>query len=280
MSTKAPDSNITSTAWHARSAAHAVRDLDVDPLSGLSSGEAQRRLQRYAPNRLAEPPRQPRWQAFARQFQNLLIILLVVSALVSLCVSHEWESPVAIMLVVSLNATIGFIQESKAQASLDALRRMSVSTATARRDSSIVRLDANQLVPGDVVLVEGGHRVPADGRLLSAAPLEIQESMLTGEAQPSAKSASARHRWRATSPRTRASHPVRRCGVGLLGPPSGPRQATPPTRRLQRRRFPVRSRLFPNLDPRARRHRDRPSDRVSHRRPRRRRPVSATGRHR
>ncbi|HET6533618.1 MAG TPA: cation-translocating P-type ATPase [Actinoplanes sp.] len=182
----------TSTVmWHARPAADAVRELDVDPHRGLSTGEADRRRDRHGPNRLAEAPKEPRWRAFLRQFQDLLIIILLVAAVVSLVVSREWETPIAIALVVLLNATIGFVQESRAEASLEALRKLSVTTATVRRDGRIVRLDADELVPGDVVVLEAGDRAPADGRLLAATSLEIQESMLTGEAQPVAKSADA-----------------------------------------------------------------------------------------
>lgn len=188
MSAQAPE---LMPPWHARSAADAVRALQVDPAEGLSSTQVQRRMDRYGPNRLAEAPREPRWRGFLRQFQDLLIGILLIAAVVSLLVSREWETPVAIALVVLLNATIGFVQESKAEASLDALRRMSVTTARVRRDGRIGQVDAAELVPGDVVVVEAGDRIPADGRLLSATSLEIQESMLTGEAQPSAKSASA-----------------------------------------------------------------------------------------
>jgi Ca2+-transporting ATPase len=190
MPTRAPES-IAAAAWHARPAADAVRALDVDPATGLPSAEAQRRMGQHGPNRLADAPREPPWRAFLRQFQDLLIIILLIAAVVSLLISRQWETPIAIGVVVLLNATIGFVQESRAEASLDALRRMSVTTARVRRDERIVQLDAAELVPGDVVVVEAGDRVPADGRLLSATSLEVQESMLTGEAQPSAKSASA-----------------------------------------------------------------------------------------
>jgi Ca2+-transporting ATPase len=186
-----PPKSGTVTAWYARPVEDAVRDLDVDPAAGLSSAEAQRRLERYGPNRLAQAPKEPRWRAFLRQFQDLLIIILLIAAVVSLLVSREWETPIAIVVVVLLNATIGFVQESKAEASLEALRQMSVMRARLRRDGRIEAIDAGELVPGDVVVVEAGDRVPADGRLLSATSLEIQESMLTGEAQPSQKSASA-----------------------------------------------------------------------------------------
>jgi Ca2+-transporting ATPase len=190
MPTSPPEST-TATAWYAGPVDDAVRDLDVDPATGLSSAEARRRWDRYGPNRLAEAPKEPRWRAFLRQFQDLLIVILLIAAVVSLLVSREWETPIAIAVVVLLNATIGFVQESKAEASLEALRRMSVMRARLRRDGRIDAIDAGELVPGDIVVVEAGDRVPADGRLLSATSLEIQESMLTGEAQPSQKSASA-----------------------------------------------------------------------------------------
>jgi Ca2+-transporting ATPase len=181
----------TSGLWHARPAADVVRDLDVDPRSGLSAAEADRRRERHGRNRLAEAPKEPRWRAFLRQFQDLLIVILLVAAVVSLVVSREWETPIAIALVVLLNATIGYVQETKAEASLEALRKLNVTTATVRRDGRVLRLDADELVPGDVVVLEAGDRAPADGRLLVSASLEIQESMLTGEAQPAAKAADA-----------------------------------------------------------------------------------------
>jgi Ca2+-transporting ATPase len=175
--------------WHAVRADDAARRLDVDPGTGLSTAEAGRRLREHGPNLLAEAAREPRWRAFLRQFRDLLILILLVAAVVSLVVTREWETPVVIVLVVLLNATIGFVQESRAEASLEALKRMLVTTAAVRRDGRIIRLDAPDLVPGDVVVIEAGDRVPADGRLLSATSLEIQESSLTGEAQAVAKSA-------------------------------------------------------------------------------------------
>ncbi|MBO3749337.1 cation-translocating P-type ATPase [Streptosporangiaceae bacterium NEAU-GS5] len=186
-------SGITSatTPWHACPAADVVRELDVDPQRGLPSAEADRRRERHGPNRLAEAPKEPRWRAFARQFQDLLIVILLVAAIVSLLVSREWETPIAIALVVLLNATIGYVQEARAEASLEALRKLSVTTATVRRDRRILRLDAGEVVPGDVVVLEAGDRAPADGRLLASTSLHIQESMLTGESHPVAKSAVA-----------------------------------------------------------------------------------------
>jgi Ca2+-transporting ATPase len=98
------------TPWYARPSADAVRALDAVPAAGLTSAEAAGRLDRYGPNRLAEVAKVPRWRAFLRQFQDLLIIILLISAVVSLLVSREWETPIAIAVVVLLNATIGFVQ--------------------------------------------------------------------------------------------------------------------------------------------------------------------------
>jgi len=177
--------------WHVTSAEDTAERLDVDVREGLSAAEATRRLERDGPNQLAEATKEPRWRAFLRQFQDLLIIILLIAAVVSFVVTREWETPVVIALVVLLNATIGFVQESRAEASLDALKKMLVTTATVRRDGRMVNLDAAELVAGDVVSLQPGDRVPADGRLLTSTGLEVQESSLTGEAQPVGKSATA-----------------------------------------------------------------------------------------
>ena len=104
----AEPTTATSIAWHAAPAGDALEVLEVDAPAGLSSAEAARRLARYGANRLAEAPREPRWRAFLRQFQDLLILILLVAAVVSVVVSREWETPIAIAAVVLLNATIGF----------------------------------------------------------------------------------------------------------------------------------------------------------------------------
>jgi P-type Ca2+ transporter type 2C len=169
--------------WYASLASVAVRDLEVDPQVGLTAAEARRRLAEVGPNQLAEAPREPRRRAFLRQLKGLMITILLVAAVVGLLVSREWATPITIAVVVVLNATIGFVQESRAEASLDALRKMSTTTATVRRDGRAARVDAVEL--------EAGDRVQADGRLLSAASLEVQDSALTGEAHPAPKSATA-----------------------------------------------------------------------------------------
>ncbi|HLR93950.1 MAG TPA: HAD-IC family P-type ATPase, partial [Jiangellaceae bacterium] len=181
------DTETTAQPWHAMSPDEVASAFDVDPEEALTSGEAQRRLEQHGPNKLEEKKREPRWRAFLRQFQDLLIIILLIAAVVSLVVTQELETPIAIAVVVLLNAIIGFVQESRAEASLDALREMTVTTATVHRDGDTITVDSTDLVPGDILVIEAGDRVPADGRVLSAATLEIQESVLTGEAHPVAK---------------------------------------------------------------------------------------------
>lgn len=113
-----------------------------------------------------------------------MIVILLVAAVVSLVVIREWETPLVIAAVVLLNAVIGFVQESRAEASLVALQKMLVTTASVRRDGAMLTVDAAELVIGDIVTVDAGARVPADGRIVTAVSLEVQESTLTGEAQP------------------------------------------------------------------------------------------------
>src|SRR5674536_279201 len=123
--------------------------------------------------------------------RDLLVVVLIVAAAVSAAVSREWETPVVILAVVVFNAAINFVQERKAEASLQALRDMTVARCQARRDGSLFELDAADLVPGDVVVIEAGDRVPADGRLLQVIALEVQEATLTGESEPVAKDTAA-----------------------------------------------------------------------------------------
>jgi len=156
---------------------------------GLTQAEAGARLSTYGPNRLAEAPKRPAWRQLLDQFRNFLIIVLLIAAAVSLVVSQDVKTAVVVAVVVVANAVIGFVQERRADASLDALRKMLVPTARVRRAGQVVAIDAADVVPGDVALVEAGDRIPADGRLLAAINLEVEEAALTGESQPSAKRA-------------------------------------------------------------------------------------------
>ena len=155
--------------------------------NGLSSSDATQRLESFGPNRLAETPPIPAWKRFVAQFSNLLTIILIVAAVTSLVVAREIKTPAVVFVVVFMNAIIGFVQENKAEASLAALRRMLASSARVKRDGAWVNVDTADIIPGDVVLVEAGDRIPADGRLLTATNLEIEEAALTGESLAVAK---------------------------------------------------------------------------------------------
>lgn len=165
---------------HAQTSEVVLGDLGTNA-NGLSGTEASQRLSSFGPNRLAETPPTPAWKRFVAQFSNLLTIILIAAAVISLVVSREVKTPAVVFVVVFMNAIIGFVQENKAEASLAALRRMLASSARVKRDGAWVNVDTADIVPGDIVLVEAGDRIPADGRLLTATNLEIEEAALTGE---------------------------------------------------------------------------------------------------
>src|SRR5450759_784929 len=193
-----PDSAVDSTgtgpevapddlAWNQRDGDEVAAALGVDPGNGLRTDQVADQRVRFGPNRLPDAAREPVWRALLRPFQDLLVLVLIVAAAVSAAVSREWETPVVILLVVVLNAAINFVQERKAEASLQALRDMTVARCQVRRDGRLFKLDAADMVPGDAVVIEAGDRVPAGGRRLQVAALEVQDATLTGESEPVAK---------------------------------------------------------------------------------------------
>lgn len=147
---------------------------------GLSSAEAAKRLARHGPNRLTPPARRGPWLRFLLQFHNLLIYVLLASATVTALLAH-WVDSSVIVGVVVVNAIIGFIQEGKAEKAMDAIRSMLSPEATVLRDGRRELIAAQALVPGDIVLLQSGDKVPADLRLLSVKSLRIEEAALTGE---------------------------------------------------------------------------------------------------
>jgi Ca2+-transporting ATPase len=168
---------------HARAAAEVAEALGVDPGPGLTAAEAGRRLARYGPNRLAEAPRRSAWVILFVQFQSLVVLLLAAAAAVSFAFG-DWIEGLAIFVVIAVNTAIGFTTELQAVRSMEALRRMARTRARARRDGVERQVDSHELVPGDVVVLEGGDLVPADVRLLEASKLLADESTLTGESVP------------------------------------------------------------------------------------------------
>ena len=157
---------------------------------GLSEAEAQKRLARVGPNRLPEQPPVPAWRRFARQFHDVLIYVLLGAALITGLLGH-WVDTLVILGVVLINAMIGFVQEGKAQDALAGLRNLLQTQTDALRDGQWQRISAEHLVPGDVVRLKSGDRVPADLRLFSVSQLRIEESALTGESVPVDKGVAA-----------------------------------------------------------------------------------------
>ncbi|WP_119355387.1 cation-transporting P-type ATPase [Azohydromonas sediminis] len=170
------------TPWHALGADETLRVLGTQ-VHGLSSDEARARLARHGPNRLAEAKPPSAWARLARQFDNLLLYVLMAAAAVTALMGH-WVDTGVIMAVVVLNAVIGFVQEGKAERALQAIRHLLAPHAVVLRDGRQHDVDAAELVPGDIVLLASGDSLPADVRLLQARNLRVDEAALTGESVP------------------------------------------------------------------------------------------------
>lgn len=165
-----------------------LRRLDAD-VGGLTSAQAGERLEKYGPNKLKEAEKPTFLQRFLAQLKDPMLMILLAAAAVSaatgmLANENEWAEVIIILAVVLLNAILGVIQESKAEAAIEALQTMTAATCKVLRDGKAVVLHATDLVPGDVVLLEAGDAVPADGRIIENASLKIEEAALTGESVP------------------------------------------------------------------------------------------------
>ncbi|CAG0897392.1 unnamed protein product [Cyprideis torosa] len=177
--------------WYVQSPQQIAERLEVDIAVGLSEAAVNSRLQRDGPNRLPEKPPESRLKKFLRQYKDFMQIILVSTGLVALVVLHDYQTTILLFALTLLNAWMGLSQEAKAEASIGSLRSMMELQARVRRDGQDQHLPADQLVVGDVVLFEAGDKVPADGRLIEAATLEIEEAALTGESTPTLKSTEA-----------------------------------------------------------------------------------------
>ncbi len=171
--------------WHALEADQVLVRLHSHH-QGLTQEEAKRRLSQYGINRLPVAAKKPWWRRLLSQFNNLLIYILLLAAVVTLAIGH-WLDASVILAVTVINALIGFIQEGKAASALEAIRRMLSPSAAVWRDGRLVSLDAEKLVPGDVVSLQAGDKVPADIRLLRCHDLRVDEAILTGESLPEEK---------------------------------------------------------------------------------------------
>src|SRR5499426_3552233 len=188
MSTTANTNTVSDeAAWHAIPQAEVVQRLATNSEKGLDPGEASARLQKYGPNRLPQGRKRGPLTRFFAQFNNILVYVLLAAGFTKLMLSL-WIDAGIIFAVVVLNALLGFIQEGKAEKALDSIRNMLSAEARTIRSGETRMIPAEQLVPGDVVLLESGDKIPADLRLIDAKNLRTEEAALTGESVPADKS--------------------------------------------------------------------------------------------
>src|SRR3954452_6784458 len=180
--------SVTPGRWYATSTEDVAAALDVDPDVGLAAATAAERLRDDGPNALPEERTQPGWRRFLAEYRSYMQLILIGAAIVSLVV-QEWGTTVLLLALTVLNAVIGLRQEGKAESAMNALKSMMKATARVRRNGSEAEIPAEELVVGDVVLLSAGDQVPADGRIVAASALQIDESALTGESTPSGKDA-------------------------------------------------------------------------------------------
>ena len=178
----------TAVRWYGLSADQVAEKLGIDVDTGLSAAKAAELLQRNGPNALPAEATPPGWRLFLAQYKSYMQIILVAAAIASIVIGQV-ATGLAVLLITALNAIGGLRQQGKAESAMNALQSMLKTTARVRRDGTEVKVDADQVVVGDVVLLAAGDDVCADGRIVTAASLQIDESALTGESVPAAKSA-------------------------------------------------------------------------------------------
>ena len=164
-------------AFYAKSVDEVTQALDTT-LDGLTSSEAKARLAKFGPNELEEGKKKSMLQKFIEQFKDLMIAVLLVAAIISAVVSHEVVDSLIILAVVIINAIMGVVQEAKAEQAIEALKQMSTPNANIVRDGHPMTVKSNELVPGDLVLLEAGDIVPADMRLVEVSSLKIVGNQL------------------------------------------------------------------------------------------------------
>lgn len=182
---KAPE-RVAPELWYARDPQDVASAFGVDPTSGLTAARVTELLAENGPNALPEEKAKPAWRRFAEQYRSYMQIVLVVAAVVSLAIA-EWSTAILLVLLTLLNAVVGLRQEGKAESAMNALQSMLTATARVRRDGTESEIPAEQVVVGDVLHISAGDQVPADGRIIEAHALQIDESALTGESVPASK---------------------------------------------------------------------------------------------
>jgi Ca2+-transporting ATPase len=174
--------------WFSKTAREVLQEMESDQHTGLSNIEAEMRLQKYGSNELVERGRKSPWKILLEQLTDTMVIVLLISAVITLFL-HEYVDAIVILVIVILNTILGFTQEYRAEQAMAALKKMAVPKVRVRREGHTVEIPAQNLVPGDIVLLEAGNSVPADGSLVEISNLRIQEALLTGESEPVEKDA-------------------------------------------------------------------------------------------
>ncbi|HDR4726570.1 cation-translocating P-type ATPase [Bacillus cereus group sp. Sample62] len=174
--------------WYSKTKDQTLIDLETNEQHGLTDEIVNERLQQYGSNELATKQKRTLWQRIFAQINDVLVYVLIIAALISAFVG-EWADASIIALVVVLNAVIGVIQESKAEQALEALKKMATPKAIVKRDGELKEIPSEQVVPGDIVMLDAGRYIPCDLRLIETANLKVEESALTGESVPVDKNA-------------------------------------------------------------------------------------------
>ncbi|MFN2304649.1 MAG: cation-translocating P-type ATPase, partial [Anaerolineales bacterium] len=180
-----------SVSWHTLASTEVLEKLETGPENGLSNDEVKSRQEKYGHNELEESPPTSFWEMLWEQINNFVIYMLIAAAVIS-AILGDYTEAIAIMAIVILNAIMGIIQESRAEAALAALKKLAAPEAMVLRDGHRISVPARELVPGDIVFLDAGNYVPADVRLLEAVNLQIDEASLTGESVPVEKNAQTR----------------------------------------------------------------------------------------
>jgi P-type Ca2+ transporter type 2C len=174
------------TRWYALPPEDVAGQLGVDAVGGLSAAKAAERLQQNGPNALPAEKTVPGWRRFVDQYRSYMQIILLIAAVVSFAIG-QWSTGAVLVSLTVLNAVVGLRQEGKAESAMNALKSMTKRIARVRRDGAEAQIPAEQVVIGDLVLLSAGDDVAADGRIISASSLDIDESALTGESTPASK---------------------------------------------------------------------------------------------
>ena len=171
--------------WYTKDYENIFEELDTSP-QGLSSEEVNQRLQKYGPNQLEERGLRNPWMVLLSQFTDVMVIVLLIATAISFMIGETTDA-IMILIIVILNALLGFSQEYRAERAMEALKKLSVPTVKVRRDNQVKEVDATSLVPGDIILLEAGDSVPADCRVIESMSLRAEEAALTGESVPVGK---------------------------------------------------------------------------------------------